>query len=48
MKDVKIDKLYAAWMLSEILYERKLINEATIEAIRRLVAEERKKPKTAA
>ena len=48
MKDIKIDKLYAAWMLSEILYERKLINKATIEAIRRLVMEERNKPKTAA
>ena len=47
MKTVKIDKLYAAWMLTEILYERKLINGATIEAIRQKVAEERSKKKSA-
>lgn len=48
MKDVKIDKLFAAWMLTEILYEKKLINSATIEAIRQKVAEERSKKKLTA
>ena len=48
MKNVKIDKLFAAWMLTEILYEKKLINDATIEAIRQKVAEERSKSKSAA
>ncbi|MBR4744369.1 MAG: hypothetical protein IK082_09295 [Oscillospiraceae bacterium] len=48
MKNVKIDKLFAAWMLTEILYEKKLINDATIEAIRQKVAEERSKKKPAA
>ena len=48
MKDVKIDKLFAAWMLIEILYEKKLINSATIEAIRQKVAEERSKKKPTA
>jgi len=47
MKTVKIDKLYAAWMLTEILYEKKLINDATIEAIRQKVAEEKSKKKSA-
>lgn len=47
MKTVKIDKLYAAWMLTEILYERKLINGVTIEAIRQKVAEEKSKKKSA-
>ncbi len=48
MKDIKVDELYAAWMLSEILYMKKLINDATIEAIRKKVAEERSKKKPAA
>ena len=48
MKNVKIDKLFAAWMLTEILYEKKLINDASIEVIRQKVAEERSKNKSAA
>ena len=48
MKNVKIDKLFAAWMLTEILYEKKLINDATIEVIRQKVVEERSKNKSAA
>ena len=48
MKNVKIDNLFAAWMLTEILYEKKLINDATIEVIRQKVAEERSKNKSAA
>ena len=48
VKTVKIDNLYAAWMLTEILYEKKLINTETIEAIRRKVAEEIAKTKSAA
>ena len=48
MKNVKIDKLFAAWMLTEILYEKKLINDATIEVIRQKVAEKRSKNKSAA
>lgn len=48
MKKNRIDELYAAWMLTEILHERKQINDATITAIRRKVAEERAKAKSAA
>ena len=44
---VQNDKLFAAWMLTEILYEKRLINVATIEAIRQKVAEERSKKKPA-
>ena len=48
MEKNRIDELYAAWMLTEILHEKKLINDATIEAIRQKVAEERSKKKSAA
>lgn len=37
MEKNRIDELYAAWMLTEILHEKKLINDATIEAIRQKV-----------
>ena len=47
MEKNRIDELYAAWMLTEILHEKKLINDATIEAIRQKVAEEKSKKKSA-
>ena len=36
----KIDSLYAALMLIEILYERGLINKATLDAVREKVKSE--------
>ena len=36
----KIDSLYAAFMLVEILYERGLINKATLDTVREKVKSE--------
>ena len=36
----KIDSLYAAFMLIEILYERGLINKATLDTVREKVKSE--------
>lgn len=38
--DKKIDNLYAALMLIEILYERGPINKATLDAVREKVKSE--------
>ena len=48
MKKVGIDNLFAAWVLTEFLYEKKLINEKTIEAIRSKITEaiSKQKPNT--
>ena len=37
----KIDSLYAAFMLIEILYERGLVNKATLDAAREKVKSEK-------
>ena len=44
---VKLDKDYAALMLIEILYERKLINRETIQAVREKLRESAEIPKAA-
>jgi len=44
---VKLDKDYAALMLIEILYERKLINRETIQAVREKLKESADIPKAA-
>lgn len=36
----KIDSLYAVLMLMEILYERRLINKATLDAVKEKVESE--------
>lgn len=44
---MKLDKDYAALMLIEILYERKLINRETIQAVREKLKESADIPKAA-
>ena len=44
---VKLDKNYAALMLIEILYERKLINWETLQAVREKLRESADIPKAA-
>lgn len=44
---MKLDKDYAALMLVEILYERKLINRETVQAIREKLRESADIPKAA-
>lgn len=44
---MKLDKDYAALMLIEILYERKLINRETLQAVREKLKESEGIPKAA-
>ena len=44
---MKLDKDYAALMLVEILYERKLVNKETMQAVREKLKESADIPKAA-
>ena len=44
---MKLDKDYAALMLAEILYERKLINKETLQVVREKLKESADIPKAA-
>ena len=44
---MKLDKDYAALMLMEILYERKLINRETLQVVREKLRESADIPKAA-
>ena len=44
---MKLDKDYAALMLAEILYERKLINRETLQTVREKLKESADIPKAA-
>ena len=44
---MKLDKDYAALMLIEILYERKLIKKETLQAVREKLRESAEIPKAA-